>query len=209
MIRKLPLLAIAVVLGACATGPKITTVQAVSDSADEPYENVLVIALFKSFDMRRYLEKEIVTQLSELGVKAIASTSLMDTKTPVTRQTFLAMVDALDSDAVMVTRLMKLESRGKMKDMNPEATYNFRPTYYYNVWSVEQTEYVEPQALELTHTLALATELHSVRDRAAVWAIESRSNIVQDYDHRQDYSVIVDEAKAITDHLSQDGLIAQ
>lgn len=24
--------------------------------------------------------------------------------------------------------------------VNPESTYNFRPTYYYNVWSVELDE---------------------------------------------------------------------
>ena len=209
MIRRLLTTALAVALSACATGPQVTTVQAVSESADAPYENILVIALFKSFDVRRYLEKEIVAQLAGRGVKAVASTSRMNTKTPVTRETFLEMVEAFDSDAVLVSQLVSLESRGKMKDMNPEATYNFRPTYYYNVWSVEQTEYVEPQELELTHTLALSTEIHSVRDRAAVWAIESKSKIVQDYDHRQDYSVIVDEAIAITQRLSQDGLIAQ
>ena len=96
----------------------------------------------------------------------------------------------------------------KMKDMNPQATHNFRPTYYYNVWSVELTEYVEPQSLELSHTLVLATQLYSVLNKEAVWGIESKSKIIQDYDHRQDYSVFVDEAKAITSNLSRAGLLA-
>jgi len=54
----------------------------------------------------------------------------------------------------------------------------------------------------------LATQLYSVLNKEPVWAIESRSKIVQDYDHRQDYSVIVDEAEAITSHMSRDGLLA-
>jgi hypothetical protein len=132
----------------------------------------------------------------------------MNTKTPVTRQTFMDMVEALESDAVLVTQLVNLESVGTMKDMNPQATRNFRPTYYYNVWSYELTEYVEPQRLELKHSLVLATQLYSVLNKEAVWAIEADTTIVQDFDQQSGYSVIVDEAKAITSHLARDGLIA-
>jgi hypothetical protein len=95
-----------------------------------------------------------------------------------------------------------------MKDMNPEVTYNFRPTYYYDVWSVEQTEYIEPQGLELTHNIVLATQLFSVRDLKPVWTIESKTKIVMAYDKRGDVSVIADEARAIVSHLSRDGLLA-
>jgi hypothetical protein len=206
--KKLLLLAIAVLLGGCASGPQVTTVQGLGESADAPYENILVVTLFESFDVRRYLEEEIVGQLSELGVKAVASTSMMSTKTPVTRKTFVDMVEKLDSDAVLVTHLVSLRTGAKMQDMSPQSTYNIRPTYYYNVWSVELTEYVEPQSMELTHKLVLATQLYSVLNKEPVWAIESRSRIVQDYDHRQDYSVFVDEANAITSHMSRDGLLA-
>jgi hypothetical protein len=206
--KKLLILAMVVLFGGCAAGPRVTIVQEMSDSADAPYDNILVVSLFESFDTRRYLEKEIVAQLKAQGVKAVASTSLMDTRTPVTRATFLAMVENLDSDAVLVTRLVSLNTGAKMQDMNPQSTHIFRPTYYYNVWSVELTEYVEPQSMELSHALVLATQLYSVLNREPVWAIESKSNIVQDYDHRQDYSVIVDEAKAITSHMSLDGLLA-
>jgi hypothetical protein len=208
MINKSILAAIILTLCACSAGPQVKTVQALSDSADAPYENILVVSLFKSFDSRRYLEKEIVKQLSERGIKGVASTSLMNTKTPVTRQTFVDMVEALESDAVLVTQLVNLESVGTMKDMNPQATRNFRPTYYYNVWSYELTEYVEPQRLELEHSLVLATQLYSVLNKEPVWAIEANTTIVQDFDQQSGYSVIVDEAKAITSHLARDGLIA-
>ena len=206
--NKLLILAMAVLIGGCAAGPQVTTVQEVAESADAPYDNILVISLFESFDARRYLEKEIVGQLSALGVKAVASTSLMDTRTPVTRETFLAMVEKLDSDAVLVTHLVSLNTGAKMQDMNPQSTYIIRPTYYYNVWSVELTEYVEPQSMELSHALVLATQLYSVANKEPVWAIESKSKIVQDYDHRQDYSVFVNEAEAISSHISRDGLLA-
>ena len=134
---------------------------------------------------------------------------MMDTRTPVTRKTFLAMVDSLGSDAVLVTQLVSFESRAKMKDMNPEATYNFRPTYYYNVWSVELEEYVAPQTLNLKNSLVLATQLLSVSNKESVWGIEVESRFARDFDQGPDYSIIVDEAKAVTGRLSRDGLIAR
>jgi hypothetical protein len=205
--KTITLLSALLALSACA-GPQVTRVQPLSETADAPYGNVLVDSLFKSFDARRYLEKEIVKQLESRGVNAVARTSMMDSRTPVTRETFLAMVDSLKSDAVLVTQLVNLETEAKMKDARPEATYNIRPTYYYNVWSVDVKEYVEPQRLHLKHAIVLATQLYSVAKQEPVWAIESETNISKDYDEYGDLSVITAEAKAITSYLSRDGLLA-
>ena len=208
MTKRIALLSALLTLSACA-GPQVTRVQPLSDTADAPYGNVLVIALFKSFDARRYLEKDIVKQLEARGVNAVASTSMMDSRTPASRETFVAMVDSLKSDAVLVTQLVKLETQAKMKDARPESTYNIRPTYYFNVWSVDLTEYVEPQGLQLTHELVLATQLYSVLQQEPVWAIELKTDISMNYDERGDLSVISDEARAITSYLSRDGLLAK
>lgn len=194
-------------LAACSSTPQVSRVETAEKPTGAPYDRVLVIALFKSFDGRRYLEKEIVKILSERGVNAVASTSLMDTRTPATRQTFLGMVEELESDAVLVTRLASLETTAKMKDMNPEVSYNVRPTLYYNVWSVDQTEYVEPQGLQLKHKLVLATQLYSAKTREPVWAIEAKSKLKVNYDRFNDYSIFVDEAKAITGRLVRDGMV--
>ncbi len=207
--KTILLLGIAAILSACAAGPQVTKTLDETAIADTPYQKVLVIALLSSFDTRRYLEDEVVKQLSDLGTDAVPSTSMMNTKTPVTRQTFLAMVDKIGADAVLVTQLTSLQSKGTVADMNPEATINFRPTYYYNVWSVEQTEYVEPQAVDFEHSLVLATQLYSVLKEESVWAIESRTKIKVDFDEVAGFSVIVNEAKAITSHLSKDGLLAK
>ena len=205
--KTLLLPGIAAILGACAAGPQVTKTLDETAAADTPYQKVLVIALLSSFDTRRYLEDEVVKQLSDLGTAAVPSTSMMNTKTPVTRETFLAMVDKIGADAVLVTQLTSLQSKGSVADMNPEATVNFRPTYYYNVWSVQQTEYVAPQAVNFEHSLVLATQLYSVVRQESVWAIESRTKLKIDFDEVAGYSVIVNEAKAITSHLTADGLI--
>ena len=207
MIRIILLLAVSVLLGACA-GSQVTRVQALSETADAPYGNILVISLFKSFDGRRYHEKEIVKQLTASGISAVASTSLMNTKTPMTRKTFLDMVEKLDSDAVLITRLVDLDTTVKVKDANPEATHIIRPTYYYNVWSVELTEFVGPQDMQTKSTLILSTQLYSVSTREPVWSIESKTKLTRDYQTRGDTSFIIDEAKQVAKYMSKDGLIS-
>jgi hypothetical protein len=134
---------------------------------------------------------------------------MMDSKTPLTRQTFQAMVDKIGADAVLVTQLTTAQSKGTVVDMNPQSTHIIRPTYYYNVFTVELTEYVEPQGVNFEHELSLATQLYSVQAKDVVWAMESNSKIKQKFDAGPDYSIYVDEAAAIVTQLRHGGLIAK
>lgn len=196
-------------LGACAMSSQVTRVQDVSDAAETPYKKILVIGLFESFDSRRYLETEMVKQLSSRGTDAVAGTSMMDSKTPVNRHTLIPLVEEIGADAVLVTQLVSLASDAEVKDMNPQSTHIFRPTYYYNVWTYELTEYVEPQSVDFEHALKLATQLYAVSTKEPVWAIEIDSKIKQDSDHLRDYSLFVNEAETIVSEVSRAGLIAR
>ena len=207
-VRNLIIIGMLMSLGACASGPQVTEVQNLSPSDDAPYESVLVVARFQSFDARKYFEREIVKQLSEKGIKAVASTSLMTTKTPLIRKTFVTLTEEQGSDAVLITRVIDLSTATELKDRRAEATRNFRPTYYYNVWSYELTEYVQPQAVEYTHSLVLATQLYSVKTKEPVWAIESKSKIVEGFEEGHSPHVIENESTAITSRLIRERLVA-
>lgn len=196
-----------IALTACTTATLVTRTQEIPENVDAPYHKILVVALFEAFDPRAYLEKEVVLKLAELGTDAVASTTMMNSRTPVTRATFLAMVDEIGADAVLVTQLSSLQTKATVKDMRPESTWNIRPTYYYNVFSVELTEYTEPQGIELEHDLVLTTELFSVNQREGVWAIQARSKIVFDTEQTSDYTIYVKEAKAIGTSLLHDKMI--
>jgi len=198
-----------VALAACSSGHYVTRVQAVPESADVPYQNILVVALLNSFDARKGLEDGVVKDLTDRGIKAVASTSMMTTKTPVTKATFVAMVDELGSDGLLVSHLVSAESKVGAKDANPQTTVNVRPTYYFNVWNVQVTEYVEPAFVGVKASFVLATEMYSVRDREAVWAIESTSDFVQEITEPRPYLVYLDEAQKIVGYMASDGVIAQ
>ena len=207
MHRRLLIIGFALLLSACSSGPQVTTVQPLAATADAPYSNILVITMATSFDARRIFEDAIVDELEKRGVRAVASTSLMSVDTPAVRETFLAMVKSIDADAALVTQLVSHEASMKKKDMNPQVSYNYAPTIYWNVWNVEQVEYVEPQALNITHDLVMATQLFSVRDLEPVWTIESRTQLLDAFDRRGDITIIFEEARAIVSRLSRDGAL--
>jgi hypothetical protein len=206
--KSVLLVSVAVLLAACA-GPQVTRTQPLDRSADAPYSNVLVVSMFKSFDMRRIFEREIVEQLEARGVKAVASTSLIDVKTPLNRDSVVAAVGEAGSDAVIVTQLLDAETSAEFRDRRPEATYNVRPTYYYNVWNVELTEYSEPQGLEATHKLTMATQVFSASTKEPVWTIETNSKLKRNIDAQFSGTSIEDEAKAIVGTMARDGLLAR
>ncbi len=134
---------------------------------------------------------------------------MMTTKTPVNRETVLAIVDKTGSDSVLVTQLVNLETASKVREANPEATYNVRPTYYHNVWNVELTEYEAPPGLELKHTITMATEMFSVSSISSVWAIETSSKLNRDINQQTSGTSSEAEAKGIVDALWRDGLLAR
>ena len=208
MKRIILLVGAALVFVACA-GPQVTRTQPLDEAADAPYDNVLVVSLFQSFDMRRLLEREIVKQLKAQGVDAVPSTSLISVKTPLNREAVIEAVGQANSDAVLVTQLLDAQTTSRFRDRSPESTYNIRPTYYYNVWNVELTEYSEPPGLEAKHEILMATQVFSVSTKEPVWTIETRSMLKRDVNMQFSGTSIADEAKAIAGAMARDGLLAR
>ena len=207
--RRVAVTGFALLLAACAAGPQTEVTQPLVAGSDAPYRKVLVVALFSSFEARRYLETEIVTALTAQGVDAIRSTAMMDTKTPVVPQTFIDMVRETGADGVLLTQLTSLDVDSEAKAARPRATYNYWPTYYWNVFEVELTEYVAPPRINMEHDLVLATQMFSVASREPVWGMDSRSQFTRIAEEGLDYQIFVREAEGIVRNLRRDGVIGR
>ncbi len=191
----------------CSTSHEIEVTQDLDETADAPYGKILVVALFDSHDARRYLETEIVNALAKEGATGVASTTMMDSRTPIVRQTFVDMIDDIGADGLLLTQLTALKTNIEEQDASPQATYNYWPTYYWNVWGVELTEYVEPPRILAEHSLVLVTQAFSVAERKPVWALESKSKFVEVQEEGLDYNIFIDEANTIVKNLKRDGVI--
>lgn len=209
LIRKkaLVLIGATILAAGCGTTHQVEVTQKLEKSADAPYEKVLVVTLFDSHDARRYLEGEIVKLLAETGTTGVASASMMDSTVPLVRQTIIDQIDEVGADGLLVTQLAALRSSMSEQDASPQSTYNYWPTYYWNVWAVELTEYVEPPRILIDHNLVLATQMFSIAERAPVWGMESRSQFTEIQEDGLDYQIFIDEATAIVRNLKRGGLI--
>jgi hypothetical protein len=203
------ILIILLVTACAAPHVSTSTSNGLPESADGPYSNVLVVVLFSKFDTRRYLEDEIVNDLRAQGITAVASTGKMTTKTPLTRQFIVELMTELGSDALLLTQLADLQSTAKVVDMNPQATYNIRPTYYVNVFTMELTEYIEPQDLRVTQTLSTSSDHYSFKMQEKVWSMITHSKIKENVDHMRDYSIILREADAISSAMIEDKVVSR
>lgn len=206
-IRTATFLAGCLMLASCASGGTVTVTQELTDDAGAPFERVLVISLFDSFDARRYLETEIVNAMAAEGVEAIASTTMMNSLVPIERKTFVDMIQNIDADSVLLTQLTSYKVVTTEKDSSPQATYNYWPTYYWNVWQVELTEYVEPPRMLNEHRLVLASQMLSVKTREPAWAMETAGAFVEVQEDGLDYRVFIDEAETIVGRLKRDRVI--
>ena len=205
--RTLCIVTLFAVLAACASRPVTEITHELDPEADAPYDKILVVTLFDSFDSRRYLEEEIVKALAAQGTDAVASTSMMNTKTPLVRQTFIDMIDKIGADALLLTQLTSHAANHVERDARPEATYNYWPTYYYNVFQVELTEYVEPPRLETEYSLVLASQIFSVKLKEPVWGMESSSVFVEVQEDGLDYQKFVEEAEAVVSGMNRSEVI--
>ena len=209
LILATALLVASMLVSCSATQHTISITHKLEADADVPYRKILVVALFDSFDGRRYFETEVVNALKETGAEGVRSTSMMNTKTPVVPQTFLDMIDEIGADALILTQLTTHDAETKEKDARPRATYNYWPTYYFNVWEVQLTEYVEPPRLQTEHDLVLATQVFSVEKQAPVWGMESESKFIEVQEDGLDYNVFIEEATVIVKHMKSDDLVSR
>jgi hypothetical protein len=108
-----------------------------------------------------------------------------------------------------VTQLVSYEAEGEIKGARPEATYNFRPTYWYNVFEVELTEYTEPDYTQFTNQIALATDVFSAQTQQKVWSMSSDWEIKEGLQPGRDYTAFVGEAKSIVDAAARAKVIGR
>lgn len=199
---------VALTLGGCANIARLTEIQPLEKSAAVPYNKVLVVGLFNSFDTRSLLERAIVQDIGRGTPGAVAATSFMKTTTPLTTETIKAIVKESEADAVLVTQLVDMsKSKTKVKERNPQTSYKINQTFFWNVWDVQVVEYMEPEYLEQKLSLYLITELYQVDNQQRVWAINSKAKIVKDLSRPDYYPFIDSDAEKIVARMRSEGII--
>ncbi len=196
-----------VALAACVSGPSINRIFSAPEAVGAPYENILVVSLFNSMETRKILERETIKQLKARGVNAASLAAMQKPGSPLNRDGMISAAEEMSADAVLVTQLVSYETSVKEKFRSPKAGYKYGATYYYDVYPVALTEYVEPPTVLITEDVALQTDLYSAQSRSRVWAVGSETRIKLDIENMWDDSAFTADATAGVNNLARDSLI--
>ena len=162
-------LAMAVALGltACAASTKIVNEWVSPDYTSPRFRKIMVIGVSKQPSIRRTFEDEFVKQLKATGVEAVPSYLYIPEDGQVDEGRLQAAVKQAGADAVIVTRLVRVE---KKTEVSP-GFYQPAPAFgFYGGYSAAWMGYYEPPRVYQYDVYTSETSLYDMTKNRLVWA---------------------------------------
>jgi hypothetical protein len=160
------LIAAALLLGGCAATQIINQWSNPSYAAAS-FKRILVIGVSKQTSIRRTFEDEFVAQLKAAGTDAAPSYEFTPEDGPVEESRLARAVKQAGADAVITTRLVRVE---KQAEYIP-GTYGPYPGFgFYRWYSSAWVGFYEPPRLRFYDIYISETSLYDVRNDRLVWS---------------------------------------
>ena len=192
------LLAAAIVTGCAST--TLTNSWRAPDY-DKVLTSLVVVGVSKQASVRRVFEDEFAAQLRERGVEAVPSYTLVPEDGPVDEQRLRDAVDSAGKDAVIITRLVKVENKVTASHAGP-TWVPLRYPYYYGYYSSAWVGYYDPPMV-YQYELVTAETTVFIRGRAEpVWSGTTETFAPEDLRKET-----IGFAKVVMDALASEGLI--
>ena len=160
-------LAIAVALGltACAASTKIVNQWVSPDYTSPRFRKIMVIGVSKQPSIRRTFEDQFVTKLKAAGVDAVPSYLYIPEDGQVDEGRLQAAVKQAGADAVIITRLVRVE---KKTEVSP-GFYQPAPAFgFYRGYSAAWVGYYEPPRVYQYDVYISETSLYDMNQ--LVWS---------------------------------------
>jgi hypothetical protein len=195
---------VALALCACAsTGDRVVKVYEDRAALAAPYTRILVVGAHAETGTRRTFEDSVVRALAALGTEARSSLAVMDEAESIDRESVVAAVREAGADAVLVTRVVDIETQSEIEQGQTQAELARRSDVpLADFFRYEYIESADAMTVTTVRTVILETDVYDAKSEKKVWAVESTS-----FDKQTAYGVIDEVAHAVTAELARDGLI--
>lgn len=164
-------LALAVALGltACVASTKIINQWVSPDYSSARFRKIMVIGVSKQASIRRTFEDEFVTQLKAAGADAVPSYVYIPEDGQVDEGRLQAAVKQAGADAVIVTRLVRVEKQTEVSPgfYQPPPAVGFG---FYGGYSAAWFGYYEPARVYQYDVYISETTLYDMAKNRLVWA---------------------------------------
>ena len=194
----------AVVLAACAaTGDRVVKVYEDRAALAGPYTRILVVGAHSETGTRRTFEDSVVRALAAFGTEARSSLTVMAQQADIDRESVVAAVRETGADAVLVTRVVDIQTQSEIEQGQTQAELARRNDVpLADFFRYEYVESADAMIVTTVRTVILETEVYDAASEKKVWGVESTS-----FDKQTAYGVIDGVARAISEELARDGLI--
>ncbi|HUU72215.1 MAG TPA: hypothetical protein VMW70_06300 [Burkholderiales bacterium] len=134
-----------------------------------PVSSLVVVGVSKQASVRRVFEDEFSAQLRAKGVRAVPSYTLVPEDGPIGEDDLRSAVESSGADAVIITRLVKIENKVAVSQPGPPIAARYDP-YYYGYYSRAWVGYYEPPIVQ-QYDIVIAETTVFVNERAEpVWS---------------------------------------
>lgn len=165
--RYVFLLIVALIASGCASTTLTNSWRAPDYSG--AMSSLVVVGVSKQASVRRVFEDEFAAQLRLQGVRAVPSYTLVPEDGPIDKDVLRNAVDSTNADAVIITRLIKVENKVTVTQPGPPLAARYDP-YYYGFYSRAWIGYYEPPIVQQYDVVTAETTVF-VKDRAEpVWS---------------------------------------
>jgi hypothetical protein len=131
------------------------------------FKRILVIGVSKQTSIRRNFEDEFVAQLRAAGADAVPSYEFTPENGPVEESRLARAVKQAGADAVITTRLVRVEKKAEYIP----GSYGPYPGFgFYRWYSSAWVGFYEPPRLHYYDIYTSETSLHDVRNDRLVWS---------------------------------------
>jgi len=156
------MLILALVSAGCAS-TTLTNSWRAPDYSDA-ISSLVVVGVSKQASVRRVFEDEFAAQLDAQGVHAVPSYTLVSEDGPIDEDSLRKAVESSGADAVIITRLVKVENKVAVSQPSPPYPY------YYGYYSRAWVGYYEPPIVQ-QYDIVISETTVFVKDRAEpVWS---------------------------------------
>jgi len=151
-----------------------------------PFKRLLVVGITKEATVRRIFEDEFVRALRARGTDAVAGYMLIPEDGQVDRPRLERAVKESRADAVVITRVLRVEQKTQVVPGTPVLPGFGTDVYghYGTGWGGVWTGYASPPAVFQYDEVKAETKLFDARNAALVWA--AQSDVFSPTDARKD-----------------------
>lgn len=188
------LAALAFLSGCASSATSATVIRTLHNPDVSGFSNVLVISVAGEYATRESFERQMVMQLSRMGVTATAYFTVVGRNPQFTRAYIHDAIRARGFDALIFTR-QKGQEQLELAPLRPVGTQ-------FDLFGYDYSELNRDVRIQEAQAITFVTEVYDAQVQRKVWSIETLSTEITTLD-----ALISEQAGTISEQLREDGLL--